>query len=172
MLKRFTFFLIMCCVAGMTAIAQAQEKEANLKAVFIYNFINYIDWGNSENENEFVIGIIGSSEIDNPIAEIAKTNLAKNKTIVIRHFNKVDDIRNCQMLFIPKNSPFSLKSVLEKIDKGVLTISDEPGLAKQGAAFNFVLVNNKLKFEVNLKAVYLSGVRVSSQLLKLAIIVD
>jgi hypothetical protein len=171
MLKRFAFFIIMCCTSQVLA-AQSQEKEANLKAVFIYNFINYIDWGNEENGNEFVIGIIGSSEIDNPLAAIAKTNLAKNKTIVIRHFNKVEDIRNCQILFIPKNSPFSLKAVLEKIERGMLTVSDEPGVAKQGAAFNFVLVNGKLKFEVNLKSVYLSGVKVSSQLLKLAIIVD
>jgi len=162
----------MGCAAAMNAVAQTQEKEANLKAVFIYNFISYVDWGDNDNEDEFVIGILGSSEIDNPIAEIARTNLAKNKTIVIRHFNKVEDISYCKILFIPKNASYNLKPVLEKIDKGVLTITDEPGLAKQGAAFNFVLVNDKLKFEVNLKAVYLAGLKVSSQLLKLATIVD
>jgi hypothetical protein len=61
---------------------------------------------------------------------------------------------------------------LEKTNKGTLTVSDEPGLAKQGTAFNFVLVHDKLKFEANLKALYLSGLKVSSQLLKLAIIID
>ncbi len=54
----------------------------------------------------------------------------------------------------------------------MLTISEEPGMAKQGTAFNFVIINDKLKFEANLKAIYLAGLKAGSQLLKLGILVD
>jgi hypothetical protein len=54
----------------------------------------------------------------------------------------------------------------------MLTISEETGFARMGTAFNFVVLNNKLKFEANLNAIYLAGLRASSQLLKLAIIVN
>src|SRR6185436_1334057 len=99
-------------------------------------------------------------------------NTVKGKRIVIRHFNKPDEIANCQILFIPKNSPFQLQAILEKIGKGVLTISEEPGFARQGTAFNFILNNDKVKFEANLKAIYTAGLKAGAQLLKLATIVD
>ncbi|HMC99217.1 MAG TPA: YfiR family protein, partial [Ferruginibacter sp.] len=66
----------------------------------------------------------------------------------------------------------SLQSVLDRAGKGVLTVSEEPGLAKQGTAFNFIVNNDKLKFEANLKAIYAAGLKAGAQLLKLAIIVD
>ncbi len=153
-------------------MAQTQDQESNLKAAFIYNFTSYIDWEIDPGGNEFIIGIIGSSALEKPLSEIAKTSLAKNKKIVLKHFSKLEDISYCNILFIPKNCPFPLQSVLEKVDKGVLTISEEPGFARLGTAFNFVIINDKLKFEVNLKTIFTAGLKASSQLLKLAIIVD
>ena len=54
----------------------------------------------------------------------------------------------------------------------MLTISEEPGFAQQGTAFNFVIKKDKLKFETNLKALNQADVKAGSQLLKLAIIVN
>lgn len=172
MIKRASFLLLLFCIAGGTLMAQSQNQEANLKAAFIYNFTGYIDWENITLENKFIIGIIGPASLDAPIAEIARTNLAKNKKITIKHFSKPEDISFCHILFISKNTQFPVQSILDEVDKGVLTISEEPGLAKRGTAINFVLVNDKLKFEINLKAVNSAGLKVGSQLLKLAIIVD
>ncbi|HMC99850.1 MAG TPA: YfiR family protein, partial [Ferruginibacter sp.] len=92
----------MLCLFAGTATAQTQEQEANLKAVFIYNFTKYIEWENEPPGGDFVIGIVGNAAIDNPIAEIAKTNTVKNKRIVIRHYYRAEDIGNCQILFIPR----------------------------------------------------------------------
>ncbi|MEO5907735.1 MAG: YfiR family protein [Ginsengibacter sp.] len=54
----------------------------------------------------------------------------------------------------------------------VPTISEQPGFAEQGTAFNFVVKRNRLKFEANLKSISSAGLKAGSQLLKLAIIVD
>ena len=51
-------------------------------------------------------------------------------------------------------------------------MSEQEGYAKLGAEINFIIINNKLKFEVNTKAIDKSGLKVRSQLLKLALIVD
>lgn len=163
--------VVFCCAASF-AEAQSQDQEANLKAVFIYNFTKYIDWDNGDAENKFIIGILGPSPLDRPINEIARTNSIKNKRIILKHFSKAEDISYCHILFIPRNNRIPLQSVLDKIDKGVLTISEEAGFARQGSAINFVVNNDKLKFEVNLKAISSAGLKAGSQLLKLAIIVD
>lgn len=171
MKKRFLFLLLLC-FAGRAVMAQAQEREANLKAVFIYNFTRYIDWDTSSIENDFVIGVIGSSDVTGSLMQIAKTNTIKNKKIIIRSFSKPEEIGDCQILFIPQNLPFSLHSILDRVGKGVLTISEETDYAEQGTAFNFIIVNDKLKFEANLKAIYSAGLKAGSQLLKLAILVN
>ncbi|MES2430263.1 MAG: YfiR family protein [Bacteroidota bacterium] len=168
LLKRFLFFVMIAFLSG-TASAQNIEAEANLKAVFIYNFTKYVEW--DTNNGDFVIGVIGQSSVTSALNIIARNNTVKNKKIVIKVFNKPEDIEYCNILFIPKNS-FSLSSILEKTGKGTLTVSEENGYAKKGTAFNFVIVNNKLKFEANLKALYLADLKAGSQLLKLGIIVD
>ena len=170
-LKRLIFFIVSCSITG-NIIAQRQEREANLKAVFIYNFTKYIEWDTTNADNIFTIGIIGSSPITESLLDIARMNTVDNKKIVIRHFTKPEEISYCNILFIPRKIPFSLESILDKVVRGMLTISEEDGYAKMGTAFNFVVNNDKLKFEANLRTISAEGLKASSQLLKLAKIVD
>jgi hypothetical protein len=169
--KRFLLVvLVSFCAEAITA--QNAEQEANLKAAFIYNFTKYIDWGRYDHGSDFVIGIVGDSPITESLNEIARQNTVDNKRIVIKTINSPAEIADCDILFIPKKSRFSLNYLLGKAGPGVLTITEQKGLAKQGAAFNFVIINNRLKFEANLKAISAAGLKAGSQLLKLAIIVD
>ena len=171
MVKRFIFFILLC-TSGRIVSAQTLEQDANLKAEFIYNFTRYIDWDIVDEGNDFVIGVIGSSAVTGPLADIAKTSTVKNKKIIIRQFDSPEEISYCNILFISANSSFSLSSILSKVSKGMLPISEEAGFAEQGSAFNFVIVNDKLRFEANMKSIAASGLKISSQLLKLAIRVD
>jgi hypothetical protein len=171
MMKRILFLLLLLSF-GMIALGQSGEEEANLKAAFIYNFTRYIDWDTSGVDNSFIVGVIGSTSVMGPLMEIARTNTVKNKRIVIRHFNTPDEITFCNILFIAKNTSYSLQTILSKTGRGSLTVSEETGFAEQGTAFNFIVVNDKLKFEANVKSINGAGLKASSQLLKLAIIVN
>ncbi len=163
-------FVTLFCSFVVSTRAQT-EGEANLKAAFIYNFTKYVDWDTSTASGDFIIGIIGSSSITDPLTEIAKTNTVKNKRIIIKNFSRPEDIGFCHILFIGRNNQFSLQSILGKVGRNVLTISEEDGFAKMGTALNFIIINNKLKFEANLNAINSAGFKAGSQLLKLAIII-
>ncbi len=166
--------LLFCIVCSLPALTlRAQADEYNLKAAFIYNFTQYVDWEPGMVETEFVIGILGPSRVETPLNEIAKTNLVKNKKIAIRFFARPEEITPCNILFISQNAQFPLQEVLLYVSRGTLTISEQPGFAKDGTAFNFVIDdNNKLRFEANLKAINEAGLKAGSQLLKLAKIVN
>jgi len=169
MLNRFLFIFLLLLPP---AVFGQSRQEADLKAAFIFNFTRYIEWDSTTFDRDFVIGVIGTSPIMKPLGDIARTNTVKGKRIIVRYFNKPDDIVSCQILFIPRKLPYSLPSILERTGRGTLTVSEEPGYAKQGTSLNFIVVNDKLKFEANLRSIYLSGLRAGSQLLKLAIIVE
>ena len=171
-LKKLLLIIVLWCSAGCV-IAQDGEQEANLKAAFIYNFTKYIDWGNYNDNYQFVIGVLGEESAVIPaLKEIARTRTINNKRIAIRIIDNLSDMRDCDIVFITKKSPFPLSSVLSRVGKGVLTISESNGYASQGTDFNFIVVNQKLKFEANLRAIASSGLKAGSQLLKLAVIVD
>ncbi len=171
MLRNFLVIFLISSCGGLTVKAQKGIEESSLKAAFVYNFTKYIDW-DADSANEFSIGVLGSSPIYESLKEIVATKTVNNKKIVLKHFNNPDEITFCNVLFISLNSPFSLPSVLSKVGKGTLTISEQEGYAEQGTAFNFVVVNDKLKFEANVKSIIAAGLKASSQLLKLARIVD
>jgi hypothetical protein len=172
MFRRFVFIMLSLILSQYFALGQqGKEEEYNLKAAFVYNFTKYISWPATP-ENEFIIGIVGSSPIYEPLQEIARTKTINDKKIVIRTFDKAEEISFCDILYIPKNSPIQLYSILPKVGTGTLTISEEEGFAHQGTAFNFVLVKDKLRFESNMRALNSARLKASSQLLKLAIIVE
>jgi hypothetical protein len=171
-LHRFLAMLLLFTFCSFTEHRQKhQANEYNLKAAFIYNFTRYIEWKAAEGENEFIIGVIGASPINNPLMEIVKTEMVDNKKITIRQFNKSEDISFCHILFISQKSSVPLEDILAKTNKGTLIISEQDGYAEHGTAINFVVVNHKLKFEANVKAINAAGLTASSQLLKLAIII-
>ncbi|MDB5284873.1 MAG: putative transrane protein [Bacteroidota bacterium] len=169
-LQLLMMFFLIC---SFTLPPDEDNEEYNIKAAFIYRFTNYIDWDSLIPGKEFTIGIIGSSPVKSQLDEIAKTKTVKDKKIIIVQFNKPEDIGPCQILFISQKTSFHLGDILAKVPgKGTLTISEKEGYAKKGAAINFIEVDNKLKFEANPKGISAAGLKASSQLLKLAIIVE
>lgn len=173
MIKNFCFFVSVLFCWFISAGLQTVNKESNVKAAFVYNFTAYIDWDGYQNGNEFIIGVIGDSPITESLSQIANSKKVNGKKISIRKFKSPDEINHCHILFISSDTAFPLNEILGKAAvKGTLIISEKQGFASQGAAINFVVVNNNLKFEVNTKSITSSGLKASSQLLKLAILVE
>ncbi|MBP6731628.1 MAG: YfiR family protein [Chitinophagales bacterium] len=173
-IKRAISLLVMFLLLGaFTPPLVEGTDEYNLKAAFVYRFTNYIEWDTNLATDEFVIGVVGNSPITTSLNAIAKSQLAKGKKIVVRQFDSPAEIGRCHILFIPQKTPFSLFDIMAKVPaRGMLTISEKPGYASLGTGINFILVDDKLKFEINTKALYSSGLTASSQLLKLAVIVN
>ncbi len=166
-------FLLLFLLMG-TSVSPLVEstEEYNLKAAFIFRFTNYIDWDNRLGNEDFIIGVVGPSPINSPLNVIAKSQTAKGRKIVIRTFDSPANIDRCHLLFIPQRSAFPITEILDKVPKGVLIVTEKPGYALLGSNINFVVLDDKLKFEVNTKSLYSQGLTASSQLLKLAIIVN
>ncbi|MCD6117631.1 YfiR family protein [bacterium] len=176
-MKRFCyFFLIIIIFLNFMAFANINKEvghEEKIKSVFIYNFTKYIQWSNNDTSNTFKIAFIGDSKIIIPLKEIAEKRTIGNKKIRIKHYHDIQDIDMCHILFISASEKGCLKNILQKVGhENILTISDSKGFADKGVAINLVVVADKIKFEINSSALKRAGLHVSSQLLKLAILVE
>ena len=76
------------------------------------------------------------------------------------------------MLFISQEESRSLKRIaLLTADQPVLLITEENGLAKKGSCINFIIVDDRLKLEINKNSVLSRNLNIASELLKLATVV-
>ncbi len=151
----------------------AISLENKIKAVFVYNFTKYIEWVDDDTTDSFEIGIIGDSDIIFPLQEIAEKALVNKRKIEVIHFQDIQDINSCNILYISASDADELRDILKKIDdRNILTISDSTGFALEGVAINFVIIDGKVKFEINISVINKTGLLVSSQLLRLAILLD
>lgn len=149
-----------------------QTRLAKFKAIFLFNFIDYVKWPEARKMGPLVIGITGDSELVPFLEKIAPKRKVGNREILIRkHDPTADDPASCHLLFITPSSEDKLDEIIRSIEgKQVLTVSDTDGFGERGVAINFVLVDGKLKFEINTRALSAARLDMSSQLLKLGLL--
>ena len=163
---------LLCSTALWAQSGGEQERTDKFKAIFIYNFTQYIEWPEEDSTGTFAIDILGSSNLQAPLEEIARKRSVRGQKLVVNQRRDLKDIGNSQILFIATEHHHQLEDIGRQLkNKAVLTIGDTEGLAHRGAGVNFTLVDGKLKFEMNRKAIERAGLTVSSHLLKLAILV-
>lgn len=151
----------------MTAQKSARVKEYDLKAAFLYRFVDYIDWGGNSKNKLISIDILGECPIAKSLTDITNSNKINVK--VISNLNE----RGCNILFVPKNSPIPIETILSAYSKkSVLIVSEQKGYGHKGTHMNFVIVDDKLKFEINLGALKKAEIGISSFLLQHGIIIE
>ena len=79
------------------------------------------------------------------------------------------NLKECHVAYIAESEDRRLPQLLRAMRKlPVLTVSDIDGFAEAGGMLALVQNDDRLQFEVNRDAATLAGLRLSSQLLKLA----
>jgi hypothetical protein len=155
-----------------SARIETSTYEYDVKAVFLYHFTRYLQWPEKVDPGEFTIVVFGESGIIAPLQEIARKKSVGSSPIVVRQCSEIGQIGRPRILFIARSAAPGIARVLE-LTRGtdILTVGEEEGLGARGVAVNFVNRDGTVKFEMCEKTLKEAGIQVSSQLLKLAILV-
>ncbi len=170
------FFFIL----SVSALAETRNEDFNeyvVKAGFLYSFTKFIDWPEEKSKikdnGRFNLCLFGENPFGNILNNLAKKRKFKGADLVIKENPPSDSLQKCHILFIPKPYGSFLKSLLRIIGRTpILVVTEEDGLIYQGAGINFVIrgeKKNKIRFQINRKAVEQGGLWISSELLKLGI---
>jgi len=163
-------FLILSGTLLLSTYLQAQDKKFH--SVFIYNFTKYIEWPSAYNSGDFIIGVLGKSDITQNLQEMANMKTVGKQKMVVKVFNSVNEIGKCNMLFIPTSQSDQIGLVKSRLsNSATLIISEKNGLGRKGSGINFVVENGRWRFELNRSVVENQNLKVSSELDKLAIVI-
>lgn len=161
---------------GVSLFAQATSREYQIKAAFLFNFMQFVEWPPTvftNADDPFRIGVLGQNPFDAALEETVQGETISNHKIIVEHATQVEDLKNCQLIFISKSEKKHVTEILSALeDKPVLTVSEIEGFAQHGGGINFYLEGNKVRFEVNPDAARHDGLKVSSQLLSLGKIIQ
>src|SRR5882672_12791562 len=90
-------------LSSLTCIAQRDRPLHEVYTMMVFNFVKFIQWPPNETNKEFIIGVIGNSEIYNTLSTWYDGKPKGNKMYVIKKFTNASELTDCQVLFIEDN---------------------------------------------------------------------
>lgn len=153
----------------------APTREYQLKAVFLFNFAQFVTWPKtafSTADAPLVIGVLGADPFGNALDETVRGEQVQGHPLVVRRFRRVQDVVDCQLLFVTATEADRVPEILEHLKThSILTVGESEGFAKSGGMIRFMAENGRIRLRINYAAVQAAGLQMSSKLLRPAEIV-
>jgi hypothetical protein len=154
-----------------TATGSAQDGSFKLKAAFLANFTQYVDWPKtafSSDTAPFVFGVVGDNPFGSALSDLAAGEMIQGRKSVVQHYKSAEEVRECHVLFISSSEQPRLAATLRTLKgRNILTVSDLDGFTAAGGIIQFV-TQNRIRFRINPTAARDANLTISSKLLRLA----
>ena len=166
-------------VASIAAGARAQGlrfQEAEVKAVFLFNFAQFVTWPDTAfptPQAPFVIGILGDDPFGKVIDDVVSGEAVRGRRLAVARFRRVEDVQGCHLLFVAALPPEQTPQLLARLTGvPVLTVGDGDSFTTRGGMIGFRTERNRVRLRVNLAAAAAAHLTLSSNLLRGAGIVN
>ena len=165
------------------------SREYQIKAAFLYNFIKFVDWPKEKAADPnapVTIGIIGKDPFGSAFNPVEDKD-AKSRKVLIKRFKTFEELkkagekdkslldreigamRKCHLLFVCSSEEENLVEIINLVkDHSVLTIGEMKGFIESGGIINFIMEEQKVRFEINVTTARQAELQIRSQLLRLA----
>jgi hypothetical protein len=146
------------------------DVETRIKAAFVYNFARFVEWPARSVPGPVRIGIVGHGDLGGSIEDVIRGKLANGRPIEMAYLNAVADADCCEILLIERSESKRVREIAQALaGKPILTVSDSESGFRDGVMIAFQIVNESVRFQINQDAAERAGLKISSQLLKVAL---
>ncbi len=143
-----------------------------LKSLFLFNFINYVQWPAQAFENKrtaILYCVSGNLRVFKNLRSVLKDEYFKKRKLKVRQVNSIQEMKGCQIVFFGASNTYKTGPVLKSLaEQHILTVGEEPGFLAQGGMINLDYINNHVVIEINLHNVKQAQLKISSKLLRLS----
>ncbi|HUK25159.1 MAG TPA: YfiR family protein [Terriglobales bacterium] len=168
--------LALALLCPLSAAGQADAPgEYEVKAAFLYNFAKFVDWpagSFSSPDAPLRLCVLGSDPALQALKQVVEGKKVNGRQMQVEGLRNLQQGKGCNVLFIGMaEQEETIKALREGVAPGLLTVGESEGFAQSGGVINLVLRQNHVAFEINVAAANRAGLRISSRLLSLAILV-
>ncbi|NTV15311.1 MAG: YfiR family protein [Desulfobulbaceae bacterium] len=157
--------------------AQTIPQEYELKAVYLYNFLQFVNWptGACATKSGRIeeIAVLGDSPISESLKNLkAELKRTRGFEISLRFYGRYEegmDLSGCQLLFIAQPELRHLKKIIGSLKgKPALLVADDEDCLDQGCMISLLTQSNKVRWAINRRSAEASGLRMNARLLEMA----
>ena len=169
---RFAAWVLLSLIGQQTLAQIPTAQEYQVKAVFLFNFTQFVDWPSdafSNAQTPIVIGVLGDDPFGGYLNETVRGEKVNNRLLAVQRYRRVEDIQACHVLFISQSEIGHLGQIIARLkDRSILTVSDADSFAQSGGMIRLATENNHVRLRINAQAAKAAGLTISSKLLRAA----
>jgi len=168
-----------CCVVSVSHAEPETRQEAPqdtrpsyvVKAEFLVHFLEYVDWPAAQTpgpEEPWVIGVTAADEVHGALLRVVRGKLVRAHPVAVRLLTDGDALERVHILYL-SGSADAVSWDTSRAGRSLLVVTDDPkGIAAGPGAINFLLTQDRIRFEVSLETAERAGLKVSSRMLQVA----
>ncbi|MGQ3053326.1 MAG: YfiR family protein [Roseateles sp.] len=168
--------LLLAGLAAFAGPAPSRAGDENLveyqvKAAFVCKFCNYVEWPTQVMGGAGAplrIGVLGGETVLEEFRRTAAASSVSGRPIEVRRLLRPELPDGLHAVFVTRAMSAHAESIVAAArGRPVLTITEFDASASAGMV-NFIVVNDKVRFDILLPAVSQSGLKISARLLGVA----
>jgi hypothetical protein len=156
--------------------AQPSAPEYQLKALFLFNFTQFVEWPPGSwaaPEAPLLICVLGDDPFGSYLDDTIQGEVVRGHPLLAKRSRQMEDIDGCHVLFVSESESARFGRILTHINgRSVLSVADSPGFVHAGGMVRFVMIDNKIRLRINPRAVRAADLTISSKLLRPAELVE
>jgi hypothetical protein len=164
------------CAIGAAPVSAGAPSEHQVKAAFLYNFANFIQWPDGAlgaAGAPLKVCVVGTDPFGSALDDAFRDQVVHGRGVQIERGTTLAAVGRCHILFLSQSEQRRWPELLKALGSApTLTVADGAPLVRQGGMVSFVLEAKRVRFEINRGAAEDAGLRISSKLLALARIVE
>ena len=159
-------------ITGLTPAAASPQKtlEPDVKATFLYNFTHFIEWpGPASSSAPFRLCVVADATMEQAIKRAVDGEVVDGRPMMMTLPQTTQEAEACQILFVGRTEHDRAAPLLTAVrNLPVLTVGESPQFFEHGGAIQFVLVDNRVRFDVHLPHAQRAHLKISAKLLRVA----
>ena len=167
--------VVAALMSALLLVQSPRASEYQVKAVFLFNFAQFVEWPavpTQDPQTPVIIGILGEDPLGTFLDETVRGERLAQRPFEIRRYRELTDIQACNILFISRSESERVGQILAGLkNRPILTVSDGDDFAKRGGMIQFVNDKNRIRLRINVEAAQAANIVISSKLLRVAEIV-
>lgn len=153
------------------ADAATDPSDDAVKAAYLYRFAGYVQWPSEEEAGRpFVVAVVDAPGVARELRHLVSGRRINDRVIEVVETRRVLGADGMAILFIGAGHAALLRRPLAQIEaRSVLVVSDQQGGLDAGSTINFLLLDHRVRFEVSLTEADRAQLKISAQLLGVAV---
>jgi hypothetical protein len=152
------------------AAAQRVPDEFRLKAAFLFRFPEFVEWPARalDGRPSIDLCVLAPNPFGAVLEQLVEGESLAGRRLAVRYV-RADAVDTCHLLYMPSGAA-GRDALLRRIAASpILTVSDATRFLDEGGMVQLTVVQSRVRFEISAGAAGRAGLKLSAQLLRLAV---